>query len=91
MDQWREVDTADALELLSEEFGHDDVRAFAVHQLEGAEDSELQCYLLQLVQALRYEPLCPSELSNFLVRRCAATFEVRGLLWRRAQCLVWVA
>ena len=37
--------------------------------LEGAEDEELQCYLLQLVQALRYERSDKSRLSYFLVKR----------------------
>lgn len=37
--------------------------------LEGAEDEELQCYLLQLVQALRFERSDKSRLSFFLVKR----------------------
>lgn len=37
--------------------------------LEGAEDEELQCYLLQLVQALRFERSDKSRLSYFLVKR----------------------
>lgn len=38
--------------------------------LERADDEELQCYLLQLVQALRFERSDKSRLSYFLVERC---------------------
>ena len=46
------------------------VRAYAVSVLERADDEELQCYLLQLVQALRFERSDKSRLSHFLVKRC---------------------
>lgn len=46
------------------------VRAYAVSILERADDEELQCYLLQLVQALRFERSDKSRLSQFLVQRC---------------------
>ncbi|GAA0148434.1 hypothetical protein LIER_43001 [Lithospermum erythrorhizon] len=42
------------------------VRAYAVTILERAGDEELQCYLLQLVQALRFEHSVKSRLSHFL-------------------------
>ena len=45
------------------------VRAHAVAVLERAEDVELQCYLLQLVQALRFERSDKSPLAHFLVHR----------------------
>lgn len=38
-----------------------------------ADDDELLCYLLQLVQALRYEASDESPLASFLVLRCTAT------------------
>ena len=52
------IDVADALKLLGPErsFQHEVVRSFAVETLRGANDAELLAYLLQLVQALRYEP-----------------------------------
>jgi hypothetical protein len=40
-----------------------------VSVLERADDEELQCYLLQLVQALRFERSDKSRLSQFLVQR----------------------
>lgn len=46
------------------------VRAYAVSVLERADDEELQCYLLQLVQALRFERSDKSRLCQFLVQRC---------------------
>jgi len=55
---WSLVDIDDALELLSKDFrGIHEVRQYAVKRLEKATDEELQLYLLQLVQALRYEPV----------------------------------
>lgn len=45
------------------------MRAYAVSVLERADDEELLCYLLQLVQALRFERSDKSRLSHFLVQR----------------------
>ncbi|WVQ71681.1 hypothetical protein IAR50_001222 [Cryptococcus sp. DSM 104548] len=51
----QDVGIDDALELLGPEFTHKKVRAFAVKRLERADDEELLLYLLQLVQALKFE------------------------------------
>lgn len=58
---WRDrspIDVADALKLLSKDksFEHPFVREYAVETLRSASDEELLTFLLQLVQALRYEP-----------------------------------
>ncbi|KAF8896526.1 putative atypical/PIKK/PI3K protein kinase [Infundibulicybe gibba] len=53
--QWTEIDTVDALELLGPSTVDSRVRAFAVRQLSRADDDELLLYLLQLVQALKFE------------------------------------
>ena len=55
--QWKQIDIADALRLLSgePECRAIEVRAHAVKILSKAEDDELLQYLLQLVQALRYD------------------------------------
>ncbi|KAI0048758.1 atypical/PIKK/PI3K protein kinase [Auriscalpium vulgare] len=53
--QWTEIDTDDALELLGPTTVDSRVRAFAVKQLAQADDDELTLYLLQLVQALKFE------------------------------------
>ncbi|EIW84194.1 atypical PIKK PI3K protein kinase [Coniophora puteana RWD-64-598 SS2] len=52
---WTEIDTDDALELLGPGTVDSRVRAFAVKQLSRADDEELLLYLLQLVQALKFE------------------------------------
>ncbi|KAI7735497.1 hypothetical protein M8C21_017855 [Ambrosia artemisiifolia] len=70
MGRWEMIDVCDALELLSPVFESEEVRAHAVRVLERADDEELQCYLLQLVQALRFERSDKSRLSQFLVQRC---------------------
>ncbi|KAL3646157.1 hypothetical protein CASFOL_011337 [Castilleja foliolosa] len=69
MGKWETIDVCDALELLSPVFESEEVRAYAVSVLERADDEELQCYLLQLVQALRFERSDKSRLSQFLVQR----------------------
>ncbi|KAK4046921.1 Phosphatidylinositol (PI) 3-kinase [Microbotryomycetes sp. JL201] len=60
---WAEVEMDDALELLGpgEGFRDSRVRAYAVAQLGKADDEELMLYLLQLVQALKFEPMSGSE------------------------------
>ncbi|WZZ51133.1 hypothetical protein YC2023_051240 [Brassica napus] len=73
MYKWETIDVCDALELLSPLFQSEEVRAFAVSVLERADDEELQCYLLQLVQAIRFERSDRSRLSQFLVER--------GMFW----------
>lgn len=62
--EWGPIVLADALELLSSSFPHEGVRAYAVKQLASADQEELGNYLLQLVQALRYEQNVPSFLSE---------------------------
>uniref|UniRef100_T1KKC8 Phosphatidylinositol 3-kinase catalytic subunit type 3 n=1 Tax=Tetranychus urticae TaxID=32264 RepID=T1KKC8_TETUR len=54
---WEPMDIEDALELLSPTFQHPAVRQYAVSRLQEAPDEDLILYLLQLVQALKYEDL----------------------------------
>lgn len=76
--KWTEIDVDDALELLGPGFDNMAVRAYAVDRLRKADDDELQLYLLQLVQALKFERIRPdpttetstdSSLANFLISR----------------------
>ncbi len=60
LQRWTPIDADDALTLLLPHHTSTTVRAFAVQALRRAADEELSLYLLQLVQALRYEP----QLSN---------------------------
>ncbi|GAB2220488.1 hypothetical protein Drorol1_Dr00008141 [Drosera rotundifolia] len=80
MGKWEMIDVCDALELLSPLFESEEVRAYAVSILERAEDEELQCYLLQLVQALRFERSDRSCLSHFLVQRSLRNIELASFL-----------
>ncbi|KAJ2848282.1 Phosphatidylinositol (PI) 3-kinase [Coemansia brasiliensis] len=55
--EWAEISIDDALELLSANFTNAAVRSYAVSQLRKASDDELVQYLLQLVQAIKFEHL----------------------------------
>ncbi|OCH90330.1 atypical/PIKK/PI3K protein kinase [Obba rivulosa] len=62
--QWIEIDIDDALELLGPDTVDSRVRAFAVKQLRRADDDELYLYLLQLVQALKFESTASDQRST---------------------------
>ena len=55
MSKWEPMDVEDSLELLGPNFTHPCVRKYAVSRLRQAPDDDLLLYLLQLVQALKYE------------------------------------
>lgn len=76
--KWTEIDVDDALELLGPTFDNPAVRAYAVDRLRESDDEELLLYLLQLVQALKFEKISPetndgstrdSSLARFLITR----------------------
>ncbi|KAI9102738.1 kinase-like domain-containing protein [Phlyctochytrium arcticum] len=74
LQSWVEIDVEDALELLGPAFENANVRMFAVGQLRKADDEELNLYLLQLVQALKFEGfgergVPSSPLADFLIER----------------------
>lgn len=52
---WTPPDPEDALELLGPAFTHQAIRRYAIERLNHAPDDDLMLYLLQLVQALKYE------------------------------------
>lgn len=58
------IDINDALQMLSADFTHPKVRMAAARRIAVADDSELVGYLLQLVQALRYEAVASDAPSN---------------------------
>ena len=81
--RWTAIDVDDALELLGPSFDNPGVRSYAVDRLRKADDEELLLYLLQLVQALKYEHVSvdsgqditqDSSLARFLVQRAADNF-----------------
>ncbi|KAL5003599.1 kinase-like domain-containing protein [Aspergillus recurvatus] len=87
--KWTDIDVDDALELLGPTFDNAAVRSYAVERLRKADDDELLLYLLQLVQALKYEDKAhedadiaahDSSLANFLIARAANNFKLGSYL-----------
>ncbi|KAI0428033.1 phosphatidylinositol 3 [Xylaria sp. FL1042] len=81
--KWTDIDVDDALELLGPTFDNRVVRGYAVDRLRKADDNELLLYLLQLVQALKFEHISTdsnqatvraSSLANFLISRAVENF-----------------
>jgi phosphatidylinositol 3-kinase len=80
LELWTNIDVEDALELLGPSFEDKSVRSYAVDQLRRASDDvrlfknttrvllsffkDLQLYLLQLVQALKFEKMDLTDSSN---------------------------
>ncbi|KAJ1806698.1 Phosphatidylinositol (PI) 3-kinase, partial [Coemansia sp. RSA 2599] len=60
LSEWDEISIDDALELLGTDFTTQSVRSYAVSRLRKAKDDELVLYLLQLVQAIKFEYLNPA-------------------------------
>ncbi|KAH6937551.1 hypothetical protein HPB50_001704 [Hyalomma asiaticum] len=71
MRTWQPMDVDDALELLGPQFVHPAVRRYAVARLRQAHSDDLLLYLLQLVQALKYERTTTSD-SHHLAQASAA-------------------
>lgn len=65
--QWVPMDVEDALELLCPAFTHPVVRRYAISRLKQAPDEDLVLYLLQLVQALKYENFDDIDVSNWFL------------------------
>ena len=82
MAKWAKISMADALELLSPDYPVDSVRAHAVEALQSTGDEELLHFLLQLVQALRYEhDVVESCLAKFLVERAMKSSSIASALY----------
>ena len=86
--KWTEIDVDDALELLGPSFDNPAVRAYAVDRLRESDDDELLLYLLQLVQALKFERIAEntdnstheSSLARFLISRATHSFTLGNYL-----------
>jgi phosphatidylinositol 3-kinase len=87
--KWAEIDVDDALELLGPSVRNPEMRTYAVDRLRKADDEELLLYLLQLVQALKFEPPVmarnehdpDSSLASFVIARSAANFKLGNFLY----------
>jgi len=77
------VTVSDALELLSKHFTHHVVRDYAVSRLQDSSNEELLHYLLQLVQALRYESeeSQESKLAEFIFQKSMEDFNIRNFMY----------
>jgi phosphatidylinositol-4,5-bisphosphate 3-kinase len=81
---WSVPTTAiDAIELLDVKYADYQVRDHAVNVLRLLDDEDLQLYLLQLVQCIKYEPYHDSPLSRFLIERAISSPYLIGhsLFW----------
>ena len=101
LEQWRKrspIEVTDALKLLGKHvaFQTNLVRTYAIDTLSAAPDEELRLYLLQLVQALKFENKngwdttsssslspsgAPSSLASFLIDRAAQNIELANYLY----------
>lgn len=74
LEKWDPMDSSDALALLSPDFTQPALRKYAIARLQMSSDDELLLYLLQLVQALKYENLQQFEVSRvFFCALCDLT------------------
>ena len=68
----REMTIVQAIELLSGKYVNEIVRTFAVSILKKSPLSDIKIYLLQLVQALKYEKNIDNALARFLIEQAIA-------------------
>lgn len=80
LQKWSMIPIDCALELLGPSFTNSHVRQHAVKRLVKEEDVKIILYLLQLVQALRYEPQ-DGTLSNFLITKGSESDRIGGQLF----------
>lgn len=73
----------DALQLVGAQFADHKVRSLGVQCLEAMTDDELRLYMIQLIQAIKFEQHTDSALSRFLLRRSLAqpTTVGRAFFW----------
>ena len=88
MEKWAPIDIATALELLSGHFICPSFRKYGIDVLrKSASDGDLELYIMQLVQAIRFESWLDkttlSELERFLLDRClsADSFSLLNFLY----------
>lgn len=99
LEQWRKrspIEVTDALKLLGKQVAYQTnlVRAYAIDTLASAPDEELSLYLLQLVQALKFENIQEtgvsqgaaassrvSSLATFLIGRAAKNIQLANYLY----------
>ena len=78
LELWEPPMPSQAMQLLDRRFMDPKVRAFAVHCMEELDDEELQLYMLQLCQQIKFENYADSALSRFLLRRALKNMRLIG-------------
>ena len=69
---WKPMKPNEAITLLDSHFGDEAVRMYAVERIGELTDEDLSLYMLELTQALAYEPQHYSPLGEFLLERALA-------------------
>ncbi|KAH0785656.1 Phosphatidylinositol 3- and 4-kinase family protein [Histomonas meleagridis] len=84
LQKWEKPSATSSLTLLDAKFADPIVRKYAVERLKELSDDEVRLYLLQLVQALKYELYDDSPLVHFLIKRCTTEPKFLGhsLFWQ---------
>ncbi|KAJ5070498.1 phosphatidylinositol 3-kinase catalytic subunit type 3 [Anaeramoeba ignava] len=82
IENWKEVDVEDCIELLTSRFKSEIVRKFSIKHLSKIKNSELLNYMLQLVSAIRHEknPL-ESDLKRFLINKAINNSKIANYLY----------
>ncbi|KAM4677920.1 phosphatidylinositol 4,5-bisphosphate 3-kinase catalytic subunit gamma isoform 1-T1 [Discoglossus pictus] len=75
------LDVGLTIQLLDCNFSDENVRAMAVQKLESLQDDDVLHYLLQLVQAVKFEPYHDSALSRFLLKRALRSKRIGHFLF----------
>lgn len=76
-----ELDVGLAMQLLDCHFSDANVRSMAVRKLETLDDDVVLRYLLQLVQAVKFEPYHDSALARFLLKRALRSKRIGHFLF----------
>ena len=88
LDDWGSLSPKEALELLDARYADRRVRTYAVQCLAPMTDEDLELYILQLVQVLKYEQDHDSPLACFLMVRALRCPNVIGhiFFWHLKVC-----
>ncbi|KAJ1515243.1 Phosphatidylinositol 4,5-bisphosphate 3-kinase catalytic subunit gamma isoform [Coelomomyces lativittatus] len=80
-----------AFVLLEKRFADDDVRSFAIQHLEPFTHDEVQLYLIQLIQALSFEPRLDSMLVRFTLKRALMSTKLgHAFFWALRVGVFWM-
>eukprot|EP01126_Amoeba_proteus_P004228 TRINITY_DN11421_c0_g4_i3.p1 TRINITY_DN11421_c0_g4~~TRINITY_DN11421_c0_g4_i3.p1 ORF type:complete len:857 (-),score=216.68 TRINITY_DN11421_c0_g4_i3:53-2623(-) len=81
LEEWAPINPVDALELLDARYADPRVREYAVRNLDRLSTAEVEDYLLQLVQVIKYEPYHDSALARFLLKRAIRNKRIGHFLY----------